>query len=74
MIEAYIKKNPQSGMVECGVCGKEDKYKNNLRKHIESIHFPGQFVYTCQKCGKHFNGKNSLAVHMSNSHRRPRDD
>jgi len=73
VLEGYIKRNPNSSLVECGICGKEDKYKNNLRKHIESIHFPGQFVYTCQLCGKEFNGKNSLAVHMSNTHRGKRE-
>ena len=74
LIEEYIKKNVENGMAVCGVCGKEDKYKNNLRKHIDSINFPGHFVYSCTVCRKEFNGKNSLAVHMPVSHRGQRKD
>ena len=69
VLEEYIEKNSQTGMFICRSCGKENKNKTNLKNHIESIHFPGQFVYYCRVCNNAFNGKNSLSVHMSVAHK-----
>jgi len=41
-----------------------------VKDHVEAIHFPGQFMYTCNLCDKTFNGKNSFAVHISTKHPR----
>jgi len=68
-LEEYIEKSFDSGYFVCKTCGKSSRRKDNLINHIESIHFAGQFVYTCNLCSKNFNGKNSLAVHMTRSHR-----
>jgi len=69
VLEEYIEKNSQTGMFICRSCGKENKKKTNLKNHIESVHFPGQFVYYCRVCNNAFNGKNSLSVHMSVAHK-----
>ena len=64
----YIKKDISTGAFSCTLCGKVNAQKNNIRKHIEGVHFPGQFVYDCSICYKRFNGKNSLSVHMYKFH------
>ena len=64
----YIKK--ESGLFVCTLCGKSSSQRGNLRKHVEGVHFPGQFVYECQTCGKKFNGMNSFSVHKYTVHGR----
>ena len=68
MLKEYIKKDSETGMFVCHFCGKANLQKNNIRKHIEGVHFPGHFVYKCEICMKDFNGKNSLSVHMYKYH------
>eukprot|EP00092_Neocalanus_flemingeri_P070496 GFUD01086542.1.p1 GENE.GFUD01086542.1~~GFUD01086542.1.p1 ORF type:complete len:102 (-),score=26.57 GFUD01086542.1:208-474(-) len=68
LLNDYIKKDSETGMFVCQFCGKENVQKNNIRKHIEGVHFPGQFVYKCEMCNKNFNGKNSLSVHLYKFH------
>ena len=69
MLEEYIEKDAESGLLICRSCGKANRNKTNIKNHVESIHFAGQFVYNCQMCSKTFNGKNSLSVHMSVAHK-----
>jgi len=68
MLNDYIKKDPESGLFLCQFCGKQNMQKNNIRKHIEGVHFTGSFVYKCNLCNKDFNGKNSLSTHMYKYH------
>jgi len=68
VLNDYITKDPETGMFSCQFCGKSNIQKNNIRNHIEGVHFPGQFVYKCDQCNKDFNGKNSLSVHLSKYH------
>ena len=68
MLANYIYKDPTTGHFTCNICYKANAQKNNIMKHIEGVHFPGQFVYTCSICSKNFNGKNSLQVHMYKFH------
>jgi len=68
MLNDYIKKDPESGLFLCQFCGKQNLQKNNIRKHIEGVHFTGSFVYKCNLCNKDFNGKNSLSTHMYKYH------
>ena len=62
----YIVKDPTSGprSLKCTICGKLGTDRSNLRKHVESIHFPGVFSYTCKHCSQTFNTKNLLNHHM----------
>ena len=49
---------------ECGLC---HQYRNNsvtnVKKHIESKHFPGLVSYTCDLCGKDFATRYSIDKH-----------
>ena len=67
LLNEYINKE-RTGVFSCRLCGKTNSQKNNIRKHIEGVHFPGQFVYECEYCHKKFNGKNSLTVHLYKFH------
>ena len=68
MLNSYIKKDAITRMFVCQICGKESLQKSNIKKHVEGVHFPGQFVYKCEICEKDFNGKNSLSVHLYKFH------
>jgi len=68
MLMEYIKKDSEAGMFVCQFCGKANLQKNNIRKHIEGVHFKGHFIYKCEMCNKDFNGKHSLSVHLSRFH------
>ena len=64
----YIRRNldPDSKILECALCGKQVKHsKFNLRKHIENIHFPGLFAYSCKVCGITLPTANKLNHHMN---------
>jgi len=48
----------------CGLCYKfSNKTTTCVRNHIEAIHFPNLFVYSCPHCNKEFNSKKSLYNH-----------
>eukprot|EP00091_Calanus_sinicus_P003585 TRINITY_DN13755_c0_g1_i1.p2 TRINITY_DN13755_c0_g1~~TRINITY_DN13755_c0_g1_i1.p2 ORF type:complete len:113 (-),score=23.96 TRINITY_DN13755_c0_g1_i1:20-358(-) len=71
ILHEYIKKEIRNGksVSVCTMCGKSNSQKWNIMNHVESVHFPNMFTYSCKYCGKTFNAKNSLYVHMSTSHR-----
>ena len=69
ILNEYIAKDELTGLYTCTACGKTNKDKGNLRKHVE-VHFPGQFTYSCDVCTKSFNGKNSYYVHMATYHKK----
>ncbi len=37
-------------------------------RHIENIHFPNAFVYTCKYCLKTFSSKNNMYKHANSAH------
>jgi len=53
----------------CKVCDKICAQKSNLFSHIESIHFPGCYMYWCKVCMKTFDTKQSLYSHMKTNHK-----
>jgi len=63
---SYIVKDPVSGPQshKCSICGKIGSDRSNLRKHVESIHFPGVFSYKCKYCDKTFLTRNLLNLHI----------
>ena len=65
----YVEKSETSSGWKCTVCGKESAQKQNLVKHIESVHFPGLFSYECKFCGKTFKAKNNLYFHVASTHK-----
>jgi len=52
---------PTVGGGVCPVCSKS--IVTNLKRHMEDIHYPGEFP--CPHCGKIFSSKNKLASHVS---------
>lgn len=56
-------------LFQCTVCGKESNDKSNLRKHVENIHFPGSFEYSCKHCSETCTTRNLLNIHISKMHR-----
>ena len=71
MLHEYVKKEIMNGkaLFICSMCGKSNTQKINIVNHVESVHFPNMFTYSCKYCGKTFNAKNSLYVHISTNHR-----
>jgi len=45
-----------------------NKRAAKVKDHLEAIHFPGHFIYSCEICVKTFSGKNAFAVHNSIKH------
>jgi len=53
----------------CRLCSKVHAQKIHCQNHLESIHFPEMFIYSCNHCGMTFNGRNKLYVHVSLTHK-----
>jgi len=52
----------------CGICFKfSNKTTTCVKNHIEAIHFPNHFVYSCPNCSREFNSKKSLYNHTRRS-------
>ena len=51
-------------MVKCLLCGKISSDRSNMRKHVENVHLPNTYVYTCNVCGQAFGKRNLLNHHM----------
>lgn len=55
----------------CGLCDTfRAKLPSKVRNHLEAIHFPGLFIYTCNICEKTLKGRNALNIHKSTMHSR----
>jgi len=66
-IEKYPEGGPKAHI--CKMCGKVSSDRSNLRKHVESIHYPNAFLHECKYCGQSFNTKNLLYTHVKISHK-----
>ena len=51
---------------QCNHCGKQDKMKINMSRHVES-HF--SFSHTCPYCAKVYKSRPSLKFHMATKHK-----
>ena len=51
----------------CQVCGKETKYNNNMRDHIETHHFEGVSI-PCNICDKVLRSKAAFRTHKQRKH------
>ena len=60
---------PVSGVVACAVSLVPCACRRDVRNHVESIHFPGSFTYTCPLCEAVMTTKKALAVHKQKVHR-----
>jgi len=57
----HMSQLPTVGGGVCPLCSKT--IVTNLKRHMEDIHFPGEFP--CPHCGKVFSSKNKLASHVA---------
>ena len=65
----YVRKSAEGNTFECTLCTNFKAVRKGLvGNHLEFLHFPGVFSYSCDLCEKTFNGKNLLAVHKSRKH------
>ena len=67
----YIEKISEGasfGQFKCNICGYVSSQKANLRRHIESKHFPGLFEYSCDQCEKNFNTMTKYRNHQRRHH------
>ena len=69
----YIRKTTNQlglSMFECTLCDQaKNRQRNNVLNHVESVHFPGNFLYSCEYCQKEFVSKNARNVHISRNHK-----
>ena len=54
------------GIWRCTQCGKTNKDRSNMRKHIETNHIEG-ISYTCDQCQKQCRSKSGLYQHRSSN-------
>ena len=71
ILNEYVVKDLDGGrtVFKCTICHKSTFRKHHIVNHVESVHFPEMFRYSCIYCGKDYKTKNSLDVHVSTSHR-----
>jgi len=65
----FITKDMETKESCCSLCSFRNKIPAKVKNHLEGVHFPGVFVYSCDKCTKTFTGRNALGVHQSKVHR-----
>ena len=68
MLVQYIRRT-EDNRSECTLCGQSNALRSNVLNHVESVHFPGSFLYTCHLCDKQFTSKNSRNVHVFRNHK-----
>ena len=66
----YITKDVETKESCCSLCNFRNKIPAKVKNHLEGVHFPGVFIYSCDKCNKTFKGRNALGVHQSKVHSR----
>ena len=64
----FLSKDEVLNHYTCTLCLKILKQRKDARNHVESIHFPNTFVYSCTVCEKTFNSKNTRNVHITRNH------
>jgi len=67
-LEQYVKSVPNTKDFQCGLCEYISNRPAKVKNHLEAIHFPGIFVYSCDLCEKTFSGRNAFGVHKSQVH------
>ena len=55
------------GKFQCNICGYVASVYN-VKRHVESKHFPGVFEYSCDQCEENFNTKSKLQNHRNYYH------
>jgi len=71
-LHAYVVENPDEGAKHkfmCVICQRTGLNRRDVRNHVESLHFPDSFSYTCDLCGKVMKTKKALNNHKYTKHR-----
>ena len=61
-----IREGANFGQFRCNICGHVSSSKTNLRRHVESQHFPG--LYSCDQCEQKFNTMRKYRKHRNSRH------
>ena len=56
------------GKIQCNLCGKISRFRNDSFQHVENIHFPGSYEHQCDQCDEKFDTKNKWRIHRSRVH------
>lgn len=48
----------------CQICGKSFSRAVHVRDHVENVHFPNNFQYTCEVCDQVLKSKIALKNHQ----------
>jgi len=67
-LDQYVKSIPNTKDYQCSMCEFVSNRPAKVKNHLEAIHFPGVFVYSCDLCDKTFNGRNAFGVHKTTVH------
>jgi len=60
--EQFAIKNGSSSF-SCSICSSHSSQLRDMKRHIESIHFPNTFTYSCTFCEKVFGTQNAYLNH-----------
>ena len=58
----------EDGSYYCEICNQASRKKDNLRRHIESKHFPNVFSYQCSECYVSLGTREALQRHRQKCH------
>ena len=61
-------KNGNTSIYICNFCNKPFHRKGHARDHVENVHFPDAFVYTCEMCDCQVKSKVALRNHIAVAH------
>lgn len=53
----------------CSICGKTGLHRADVRNHVENIHFPGVYSYSCTLCLTTLKSKTALVNHKALKHK-----
>ena len=68
-LSQYVVSDQFSKEYHCSLCNTfKAPRPSKVRNHLEAIHFPGQFIYSCDICDKTLAGRNALNIHKSTVH------
>ena len=73
VLKSYAVFNKNLKMFQCTICNKQCAQKSNMLRHIESIHFPNTFTYTCEYCNATLPTRKKKEHHLAKFHRDRKD-
>jgi len=65
-LQQFVVKTANGYQCYCGLF--KHKWKANVQNHIESIHYPGHFIWNCDICGDQVKTRNMLSQHKTKFH------